>query len=692
VSQSPLDETPAQSGSDYLKNWDALGMKISRGFSFSGRERNCLFLNLSGGRFANVSAVTGFDLIDDGRAIAKVDWDQDGDLDIWIANRTGPRVRFLQNEIETKNQFLALRLEGRYCNRDAIGARVEVYLGGESPRTLIETLRAGQGFLSQSSKWMHFGLGASERVERVFIRWPDNSYDEFTDIKPNRRYKIVQGNPQAIALPTTSRNVDLKRSIAATPVSTQEARVVLAHRPKFPELFFDDFQGKQHSLQGRSGEPVLLNLWASWCLPCLKELSDISREYDSLRGKRLRVVALCTDSLGEQQSPDLTSAREYLAKSQLPFPTGIATTNVVAGLNTVHGRIFYKERPLPLPTSFLFDQQGRLAVIYRGPLSVEQLYSDLDLLGLDAEDIEAAALPFPGKFINRKISLNSIVLAQAYREDGYLDNARTELDKFFSKQLNSNNANSLTQRERLNLAAAYKELAKIEQAMDMPNERVAALKKAARLRPDSPDLLVALAIALFQKGDVAGANNKFESTLQLSPDHAENWNLVGQAWMVLGDTKGAIRYFKKGVELDPDSINIRFNLAAALQLRGDAGDAIKNYQYILSQQPSAVNAANNLAWLYGTHADKTIRNGKEAVRLSLQACRISKNNVPAFLGTLGAAYAETGNYEEAITATQRAIQLAAAMGQERLVPDLKERLALFQSKKPYREPAVQNVP
>ena len=69
----------------------ALHEFLRGGRSFSGRERNNCFLNTGGARFADISAVSGFDWPDDGRAIGVVDWDHDGDLDLWLANRSGPR-------------------------------------------------------------------------------------------------------------------------------------------------------------------------------------------------------------------------------------------------------------------------------------------------------------------------------------------------------------------------------------------------------------------------------------------------------------------------------------------------------------------------------------------------------------------------------------------------------------------------
>ena len=101
---------------------------LSQGRSFSGRERNCAYMNTGGQRFANISTASGIDFPDDGRAVGVVDWDQDGDLDLWMTNRNGPQIRLLRNDIGTDRSYVSVRLVGRTCNRDAIGARVEVMI------------------------------------------------------------------------------------------------------------------------------------------------------------------------------------------------------------------------------------------------------------------------------------------------------------------------------------------------------------------------------------------------------------------------------------------------------------------------------------------------------------------------------------------------------------------------------------
>ena len=183
MSLSPRDAEVAYPPDGYLALFQAMGRLVQQGQSWSGNERNTAVLNCGGTRFANVSAATGLDFADDARALGTVDWDHDGDLDIWLQNRTGPRLRLMLNQTDnnaTGHSFVAVKLRGTTCNRDAIGARVEVVVkprNSESgpPNTeqsrLIQTLYAGDGFISQSSKWLHFGLGRSLDIQHIIVRW-----------------------------------------------------------------------------------------------------------------------------------------------------------------------------------------------------------------------------------------------------------------------------------------------------------------------------------------------------------------------------------------------------------------------------------------------------------------------------------------------------------------------------------------
>ena len=228
----------------YAKGWQEIRRLIQEeGRSFSGRERHCFFLNVGGQRFAQASSVTGLDYIDDGRASAVVDWDHDGDLDLWVTNRTGPRVRYLQNEAGDNGNFVAFFLQGVTSNRDAIGARVEIRLA-DDPRKHIRTLHAGDGFLSQSSKWVHFGLGSAKNVERLIIRWPGGKTQQFSDLEVNRHYRVRQG--EAIEPWSPGRDgVTLVPAKLVAPPEVTRARVVLAPKIGMPKLPLKTLSGNR---------------------------------------------------------------------------------------------------------------------------------------------------------------------------------------------------------------------------------------------------------------------------------------------------------------------------------------------------------------------------------------------------------------------------------------------------------------
>ena len=216
--------SPSDRGADSQTPGGMLLKMLWEGRSFSARERNCCFLNTGGGRrFANISAVSGLDLPDDGRAVAQVDWDFDGDVDLWIANRSGPLVRCLRNDGAAGHHYLALRLSGRQCNRDAVGARVEVHPNrGDQARPLIKTLRAGEGFLAQSSKWLNFGLGQISDIERVIVRWPGGKAETFTGLKTDRRYELVEGSGQGRVWNSPAPTARLTPSEITFPISSKE--------------------------------------------------------------------------------------------------------------------------------------------------------------------------------------------------------------------------------------------------------------------------------------------------------------------------------------------------------------------------------------------------------------------------------------------------------------------------------------
>jgi hypothetical protein len=149
----------------------------------SYRQKDLLYENL-GGRFRDVSAASGpaFRIEHVGRGAATGDFDNDGDLDIVVAD-CGGRPILMRNDGGNRNHWLALRARGRESNRFGFGARVRVLSGGR--RQLREIWSAGS-YLSGNDVRLHLGLGHETRASRVEILWPSGRTRTLENVAANQ--------------------------------------------------------------------------------------------------------------------------------------------------------------------------------------------------------------------------------------------------------------------------------------------------------------------------------------------------------------------------------------------------------------------------------------------------------------------------------------------------------------------------
>ncbi len=350
---------------------------MQQGKSWSGGERNHLFLGVGGARYVDVSRLSNADCAGDGRSVAVTDWDDDGKLDFVLKSRTAPRVQVFHNRSPQQGRFLAVELRGNADTvpRDAINARVVVEAGG---RSLQRTLYGGEGFLAQSSKRLHFGLGDAARVERLTVHWTDGTRTVLEDLAVDQRLRVFQGSdePEVLEARTTAL-ADVPHR-PAEPLTGNARRLVLAFELPLDPLPIPAFDDPERTVADLAGEPLLLNLWRESCAPCLVELGEFG---DALRvgGLDVRLVPLTLDGPTAEQR-----ARELLAaKGVDPADAGYLEPHsmaVLMGAIYEHVHPPRNNKPQVTPTSFLLDAEGDLMAIYHGPVEVETLRADLAVL------------------------------------------------------------------------------------------------------------------------------------------------------------------------------------------------------------------------------------------------------------------------------------------------------------------------
>ena len=403
---------------------------MRNGLSLSGRERNCVFLNRGNGKFATVSALSGYDMPDDARGLATMDWDFDGRLDFWSSARTAPQIRFMRNQLENTGDWLGFRLRGTgKSNRDAIGARVSVQL--ESGRTVIRSLRAGEGFASQSSKWLHMGLGTNAKVKSVHVRWPTGETEQFADTGKNAYFKLTQGagkpeRYQAPALKSLSPGYAGLKKGECTGMARVPLRVTI---PAPPVRYRSN--GENKVTDSKPARPLLINLWRQGCEVCRHELEEFTEAGKELEGK-VDILALCVDPEPAGQA----KAGKFTSQLQFPWQSGFPTKGSVNRLVLIFSRSFPLVQDLPTPSSLLISVEGEIVAIYTRPITSKELLRDAAALAsrkLSPVDRDQAVSAVQGRWLKRPTDINLLYLPQLMMKEGLVDDAASYVRKAHAK-------------------------------------------------------------------------------------------------------------------------------------------------------------------------------------------------------------------------------------------------------------------
>lgn len=155
---------------------------------------------------------------------------------------------------------------------------------------------------------------------------------------------------------------------SSAPPGTTNAGEIPAPKEGFsaPEFSLETFNGEHISLSSLRGQPVLINIWASWCTPCRAEMPAMQRIFDAYQDRGFTILAV---NATNQDSPE--NALDFASEHNLTFPILMDSSGAVSRAYQVRS----------LPTSFFVDREGIIQeIVIGGPMSEALLQTRVENL------------------------------------------------------------------------------------------------------------------------------------------------------------------------------------------------------------------------------------------------------------------------------------------------------------------------
>ena len=236
---------------------------------------------------------------------------------------------------------------------------------------------------------------------------------------------------------------------------------------------------------------------------------------------------------------------------------------------------------------------------------------------------------------------------------------------------------------------AHNNLGCILAAQNNYEEAIRHFEASLRLNPSNAQAHCNLARALSLQNRFPEAEAHFLTALTLKPKDAEIHRSFASALAERGRKEEALTHLRQALDSAPD-LETRLQFAGLLHETGHDREAVAQYRQVLAIKPGLVKALNTLALLLATCADPAVRDGAEAVRAAEKACQLTQFQQIVPLGTLAAAYAEAGRFGDAVAATEKSLQLAAAAGDARSAALNRRFLQLYRAGKAWHQPPAKS--
>jgi Flp pilus assembly protein TadD/peroxiredoxin len=556
----------------YADAWSAINEFIRSDYTWSGYQRNNLYINNRDSTFAEAAGVLGLDCLEDGRSFALSDLDGDGRLELILKNRTAPQIMLFHNQLSPIGAVIGFSLQGTKSNRDAIGAVIEVVAGGRPQR---KTIRAGSGFLAQNSKVLHFGLGEYQGTVRATIEWPSGTRQTLENLPPGHRIEVREDSSVFRAIPFRP-----FRQRQASPVSTvtdfpERHSTWLLEPITPPKLALPDQNKVTHTLVGASGSPQLLIFWRPGCSSSTEYLHSFERVHSEWHRRGLNVLAVITQGPGAGKGERKTESLPAFS-----FPVLLADERTSNVYNIFYRYLFDRRRQMELPTSFLLNREGKVVRVYSGEENPNQILEDSGSMPETDEERLRWGLPFPGQYFRGKLHHNYFTYGVAYLQYQYLDEALAA----FQLSIESNISNP----------SAYYNLGLIYLNKGMFSDALTSLQKAVKLDPSNADAWNNLGVVQGQEGNYGEAQHDFQKALDLQPTHLLAIQNMVKLYRFQGHLEAAQALIQKAISMDPTRAELHQGLAMLYVEQKDLADAKSEFEKATQLDPENAEMLNGL--------------------------------------------------------------------------------------------------
>jgi tetratricopeptide (TPR) repeat protein len=218
-----------------------------------------------------------------------------------------------------------------------------------------------------------------------------------------------------------------------------------------------------------------------------------------------------------------------------------------------------------------------------------------------------------------------------------------------------------------------------------PDRAMAEARRAIDLGPEDSSAYQFLMGCLFESRRYNDAADLGRELLAVTPYDAGAHTSLASVLAENGDLVSAAQHLGYVMMLRPELEQAHAQLRQLLLLLAKQPDGLQRLREIAANAPDSPRMVDELAWLLATYPDSKSRDGTEAVRLAEHACELTERKIPALLDTLAAAYAEAGDFPQAISAAEEALGHARSSGDNDAVKLSESILASLRENLPYRQ-------